>query len=218
MNTKLTFNQRRFAAWAGMIAPALFVATFIIEGWLRPGYNSIAMYVSELSIGPYGWIQILNFIILGILFLIFARGIASEFNEGKASRFGPSLLTIIGLSFLVSGPFVTDPGSIFLQMSWHGMVHGIFGAIVFSLAPISCFVFFRRFREDSKWKSLAWWTFIVGCVVVVSVVLMKAGELPPSIFTPWEGLIQRVALISYLTWIFSFAFVFYKQIKLRKSK
>ena len=131
MNTTLTFNQRRFAAWAGMIAPMLFVVIFTIEGWLRPGYNPLAMYVSELSLGPYGWMQILNFIIFSILFLIFVRGIASEFKEGKASRFGPPLLTIIGLSFLVSGPFVTDPGTIFLQMSWHGMIHGIFGAIVF---------------------------------------------------------------------------------------
>jgi hypothetical protein len=41
-----------------MIGPALFVLVFTLEGWLRPGYDPLAMYVSALSLGPSGWIQI----------------------------------------------------------------------------------------------------------------------------------------------------------------
>ena len=41
------------------------------------------------------------------------------------------------------------------QMTWHGVLHGIFGALVFSLSPVSCFVFFRRFRRDPLWHALA---------------------------------------------------------------
>ena len=46
-----------------MIGPALFVVTFTIEGCLRPGYRAREMFVSELSLGPRGWIQIANFIV-----------------------------------------------------------------------------------------------------------------------------------------------------------
>jgi hypothetical protein len=28
---------RRRGGWAGVIGPAVFVATFTVEGWLRPG-------------------------------------------------------------------------------------------------------------------------------------------------------------------------------------
>lgn len=192
-----------------MIGSALFVTVFTIEGWLRSGYDARSTFISELSIGPRGWIQILNFIVLGILFLVFAWGVAAEFRDGKASRAGPILLGIIGFSFLVSGPFVTDlartPRD---QMSLHGLIHGIFGALVFSLSPISCFVFWRRFRQDPKWKRLAGWTLAAGVTTGAAVILLSAATkttVIPNIFTPWNGLIQRMVIIPYLIWIFMFA-------------
>jgi Protein of unknown function (DUF998) len=111
------------------------------------------MFVSELSLGSRGWIQIINFIIFGALFLVFARGIAAEFHEGKVSKAGLILLTIIGFSLLVSGPLVMDTTSTLRSnWSWHGTLHQLFGALVFSLSPISCLVFLRRFWVDPKWQ------------------------------------------------------------------
>jgi hypothetical protein len=203
--------QHKLATWAGMIGSALFVAVFMVEGWLRPGYNPLSMYVSELSLGPRGWIQIVNFIIWGLLFLIFTRGVANEFKDGKASKAGPILFTIIALSFLISGPLVTDPATIFMQMSLHGKLHGIFGALVFSLAPVSCFVFYRRFRDDSKWQNLSRWTLTACAIIVISVILMKVGQISSNPINAWVGLIQRIALITYLSWIFTFALVIYRK-------
>ena len=194
-----------------MIGPALFVAIFTLEGWLRPGYSSRGMFVSELALGPRGWIQIVNFIVFGILFLVFARGVAAEFPDGKASRWGPILLTIIGISFLASGPLVMDPVTVPPdQMSLHGKLHmNLFGALVFSLSPVSCFVFLRRFREDPKWRSLGWWTLAAGIITVAVVVVMAAGptQAPaaPNAFNAWRGLIQRTLIVTYTPWIFTFA-------------
>ena len=143
---KLTVTQLNIAAWAGIIAPALFVSVFSIEGWLRPGYNALHDFVSALSLGPRGWIQIANFMLFGLLFFIFTRGVASEFQSGKASRSGILLLTIIAFCFFLSGPFVMDPQSTPLsQATIHGTIHGILGAIAFLLMPISMFVYLRRF-------------------------------------------------------------------------
>lgn len=205
-------NQNKLAAWAGMIGPILFVGIFTLEGWLRPGYNSLSMFVSQLSLSPRGWIQTLNFIVLGILFLIFARGIAAEFKEGKASRIGPLLFTIIGLAFLFSGSFVMDPAPTPTNLlSWHGWLHNIFGAFVFGLAPVSCFIFFRRFRVDPKWQSLQWWTLIAGVIITIAVIFLKAGQLGTGGLHDVIGLIQRVALITYLFWIFTFALILHRQ-------
>jgi hypothetical membrane protein len=205
-------NKTKLAAWAGMIGPVLFVIVFAIEGLLRPGYSPIRMYMSELSLGPCNWIQILNFIIFGILLLLFTRGSAAVFHKGKPSKAGPILFAIIGFSLLVSGSLATDPETIFSnQTSWHGTLHGIFGALVFSLAPVSCFVFFRRFREHPKWQLLKWWTFVAGLIFVIAIVFMKIGESPLNAINAWIGLIQRVALVTYLIWIFTFALVLYKK-------
>jgi hypothetical protein len=192
-----------------MIGSALFVTVFTVEGFLRQGYDPRSTFISELSIGARGWIQILNFIVLGILFITFTWGVADEFRTGKASRAGSVLLGIIGFSFLVSGPFVTDvAGTPRDQMSLHGLIHGIFGALVFSLSPISCFVFWRRFREDPGWKHLAGWTLAAGIITSLAVILLSAATkttVIPNAFTPWNGVIQRMVIIPYLIWIFSFA-------------
>jgi len=204
-------NRRQLAAWAGMIGPALFVATFTLEGWLRRGYESLGMFVSELALGPRGWIQGVNFLVFGVLFLGFTRGVAAEFQAGKASRIGPILLAIIGISLFASGIFVTDPVPTPPdQMSWHGKLHtNLFGALVFSLSPVSCFVFLRRFHEDPKWRSLQWWTLAAGVITAAVVVVMSIGlaqpPAGPSAFYEWRGLIQRIFIVTYLSWIFTFA-------------
>jgi hypothetical protein len=208
-------DRRVLAGWAGMIGSALFVTVFTLEGWLRPGYDPRSTFISELSIGPRGWVQILNFIILGTLFLVFTWGVADEFREGKASKAGPILLAIIGFSFLVSGPLVTDVAATPRdQMSLHGILHGIFGALVFSLSPISCFVFWRRFRQDPNWQPLKGWTLVAGIITTAAVILLSAAtktQVIPNVFTPWNGLIQRMVIIPYLIWIFSFAFALRKR-------
>ncbi len=90
------FNHN--TVWAGMIGPAFFVTVFTVEGWLRPGYEPLKTYVSALSLGPRGWIQIANFILFGGLLFLFTRGVAAEFPKGKASRSGLTLLTIIAFT------------------------------------------------------------------------------------------------------------------------
>lgn len=194
----------------GIIAPVFFVTTFTIEGWLRPGYSAASMFVSELSLGPWGWVQIVNFLITGTLIFLFGRGLVAQLKTGKAAKFGPIILQIIGLSLVASGPFITDPSVIFDQHSIHGIIHGIFGAIVFSLAPISCFIFLRRFRSDSSWRLFAWWALAVGILLVVGIGLLKVSQFPQSSLFASKGGIQRIILIAYMAWLFTLALKLFK--------
>jgi hypothetical protein len=213
---ELSLRQRRLSAWAGIIGPALFVAVFTIEGWLRPGYDAFSTYVSALSLGPRGWIQIANFIVLGVLLLVFTRGIAFEFQTGKASRGGPILLTIIAILFIISGLFVMDPtGTPLDQATIHGTIHGLAGGIIFILMPICCFVFLRCFRVDPKWQALQWWTLALGVIVAAAVLLLTISSKTPDIanaFTDWLGLIQRTIIVPYMLWLFLFGLVYRRRI------
>jgi uncharacterized protein DUF998 len=208
-------DRRELGAWAGMIGSALFVAIFTVEGLLRPGYDARSMFVSALSLGSRGWIQIVNFLVTGALFLLFAWGVAAEFREGKASKAGPIILAIIGLCLFFSGPFVMDPASTpRTEWSGHGITHQLLGAVVFTLAPVSTFVFLRRFRADTKWQPLQWWTLAVGIITVAAVVVLRVGPAqppaPPTPFNAWSGLIQRALLVPYMAWIFTFAWRLHK--------
>lgn len=193
------------AAWAGMIGPVLFVSVFTIAGWLSPGYSPAGMFVSELSLGPFGWVQILNFMLTGALILVFGRGLAAQFRAAPAFRSGPLLVQGIGAALIASGPFITDPSAMFGQSTAHGVVHGIFGAIVFTFGPLSCFAFYRRFRVDPQWRPLAGWTLASSLVLTAGIVLLKISQQPGNLLFDWKGLVQRVLLFTLMGWIFAVA-------------
>jgi uncharacterized protein DUF998 len=205
----MSARQRQLAIWAGLIGPALFVAVFLLEGALRPGYNPLSTYVSALSLGPRGWIQIANFLVFGALLLFFTFAVAGQFPSGKASRGGIILLAIIAVGYFASGPFVMDPmGTPLSAATWHGTLHGILGGIVFLLMPISIFVYLRRFRAEPRWHALAGWTLALGILCAVADILFTFASKAPSlqpVFGDWFGLIQRAVIVPFMLWVFVFA-------------
>ncbi|HXD93218.1 MAG TPA: DUF998 domain-containing protein [Bacteroidia bacterium] len=212
---QIKFFQR--ATIVGVIAPILFVGAFTIEGWLRPEYNSIKTYVSALSLGHQGLVQIINFLVFGILFFLFARAVATEYRSRKISQAGPILITVFAICLFLSGPFVMDPMETpILQASTHGTVHGILGGIAFLIMPISCFVFLRRFRQDSRWESFVPWTFLIAVLLSATLALFIFATkftIGQNIFHAWLGFIQRMVLVPYMLWLSTFALAFYRRIK-----
>lgn len=204
-----TSKTLMLGAWSGMIGSALFVTVFFVEGWIRPGYNPLAEYVSALSLGGRGWVQIVNFILFGALLFGFTRAVAAEFPNGKASRWGLILLTSIAAGYFFSGPFVMDPASTPLaEATFHGTLHGILGAIVFVMMPITIFVFWRRFRAEPKWQFLQGWTLVLGIICAAVDIYFSIVSKIPILLTSqsrWIGLIQRGVIVPFMVWVFVFA-------------
>ena len=202
-------NQfRKLSAWAGILAPVIFVGVFTVEGILRSGYDPLKMYISALSLGNRGWIQISNFLILGFLLFIFTLGLSKKFQTGKASRGGIITLYVISALFFISGPFVMDPTETPAdQMSVHGLIHGLSGGIVFTIMPIIIFIFLRRFVSDANWQSFRWWTLTLGIIEALGVVVFTyVSKIPveQNAYINYFGLFQRIALIPFMVWVFLF--------------
>ena len=203
---------KKMAGLSGMIGTSLFTLSFTINGFLRPDYSPVQNYISELAIGPLGWIQIVSFLFLGVSIILFSFGIKATFPTGRASRTAPLLFLIIGISYILSGLFVTDPKAMFdNQQTPHGIIHGIVGALVFSLSAICCFVLGRRFHIDKEWKSMSAFSFIAGAVMTILIVLMKIGQLQTGLLNDWAGVVQRCCLITSYVWIFFISFKIKKQ-------
>ena len=215
MHEAKSLGRSATAAWSGIVAPALFVVVFTINGFFLPGYSQLSMYISAGSLRPTGWIQMTNFIVAGLLLTVFNFAIRAEFKDGKASKAGPLLLFASSICLFLSGPFVMDPmGTPTTNATLHGTVHAVLGAIVFTVMPITCFVFYRRFRTDPRWRTMKWWTLICAIVVtgtdVFYSVVSKSPELERA-FAGWLGLLQRSVLIPYMIWLFTFAISFYRR-------
>src|SRR5262249_22589133 len=133
-------GSARQAASAGATASVLFVAVFVLEDLLNPGFNWLSMVASGHLNEPHRWIPISSFVVARILFIAVVSGVAREFDR-DGSTLGPQFFAVLGLCILLSGPFVTDPAPVAVysrEATWHGIVHGILGAIAFTLMPASC--------------------------------------------------------------------------------
>jgi len=85
----------------GVMAAVVFAAVLLIEGALRPGYDSTYHTGSELELGERGWIQRANFFLMGIGMLAFAVGVARSLKSVLAGV----LLAIFGSGLIVAGVF-----------------------------------------------------------------------------------------------------------------
>jgi len=208
---------RQLAVWAGVIGPILFIAIFTVEGFLRSDYNPISTYISDLSIGPRGIIQIVNFFIFAALFFFFSYGLSLEYRTRNRSLNGPRILMLMAILFFLTGLFVTDPiHTPLFEMTWQGIVHNIIGFIIFSLFPISCYVFWRAFCEHDESRSFQKLTLAVGVIITVGLlafaVALIGAVLTPNALTDYAGLIQRIDIITFLLWVVALAWNYRKHL------
>ena len=138
-----TATAIRVAAVAGMVGPVLFAGVllaltlaqydFMLEiGWRALGDPS-GTWPSGLALGPYGWAQVANFVLSGILLMIFAAGLHLGATDGRGSRVGPTLLFAAGTAMALMG-FETDP----IQSTGPRTLHNLIHDLAFALFESPC--------------------------------------------------------------------------------
>jgi hypothetical membrane protein len=210
VNSTATSSQRLrapLAAWAGTVGPVLFFGVVAVEGLLRPGFRPLQHTISDLSRGPRGWIQDANFLVFGILLVIFARGITASINDSRASRIGGRLLLAIGLGALGCGLFRAEPWPP-SAMSPAGLLHLVSAMVlVFPVLPVAAGVMARAFVADARWRSLARMTSVTAVATALLLVgglaVMSPPGQPARIGNHYAGLIQRLDVAVFLAWQFT---------------
>jgi hypothetical membrane protein len=198
--------MRRLASLAGTIGPVLFLVVVIAEGAVRPGYQPLRGTISELSLGPRGWVQTANFVVFGLLFMIFVRGLKTSLADSRAARLGSTVLFVIGLGVLGCGLFPAEPWPP-SSMSSAGLLHLVCAMLlVFALLPVATAVMMRAFMADPRWRSLGpisgVTSFVTLALLVGGLSLMSPPGRPARIGNEYAGLIQRIDVAVFLAWQF----------------
>lgn len=80
----------------GIVMVCIIIAV-LLEGIVQalpPHYNPLSQSESDLAVGPYGFLMNINFIIRGILYLLFLVAFTSMVPKQAQSRSGVILLGI----------------------------------------------------------------------------------------------------------------------------
>jgi hypothetical protein len=144
----------------GAIAGPLFILVALIQDYTRPGYDPRLQLLSLLALGDWGWVQVANFVICGVLNLGYAFGLRKVLREQTGGTWSPILIGAYGLGLVIVGVCRTDPSGGFPPgeaapsgPTWHGAVHALGGLFIFVALTASLAVFARVFadRKERGW-------------------------------------------------------------------
>jgi hypothetical membrane protein len=199
----------------GVIGPILFIVVGFVAGAVRPGYSAWHTYVSMLSLGEGGWVQVANFFVTGALLIAFAVGLRRRGNLWPAILVG-----VIGAGLGLQGVFAADPGLGYPAGAPDGVpstqspgsaLHYLLGFVA-ALALVGTAVLIaRRFRKDSR---LAGWARYSTVTAALSFALFVAVAIAGSDGPTLQGLagaIQRLWILVGFTWLSLLALRFLRE-------
>ena len=114
----------------GLVGGPLYVTVTLIEALTRDGFDLRHHRFSWLTTGDLGWIHQLNMIAVGVLTLLLALGMRRLLRTGRGAVWGPRLLGLFGVAYVVGGLLPADPVVGFppgttaemVRKTWHGVV------------------------------------------------------------------------------------------------
>jgi len=188
----------------GALGPALFVITFFVDGATRPGYEPWRNFVSQLSTGERGWVQIANFVLCGVLLLIGTAGLLRT----RTSRAVTVLIGVVAVGLVAAGIFVTDPGFGYppgewtpSQQTFHDAVHGVMSVIVFFTLSVVAIVVALQAWSSRLW---AWYSLLSGLAVFVFITAAaRVAAEQERIASPDApmGVLQRISIVAGFAWL-----------------
>jgi hypothetical protein len=175
---QLKAEQTKLLLTGSVLAGPIYIVVGIAQILTREGFDITRHPLSMMSLGDLGWIQIANFIVTGLLVIAGAIGLRRLAQADKRLRRGAFLIGIYGLGVLGGGVFVTDPALGFppgtpdtypQTISWHGLLHFIFGQIGF-LAVIAASFVYARYYATNQLRGWAMFSTLIGTIFLFAII------------------------------------------------
>ncbi len=158
----------RTLAAIGIAGPLVFAAAVLFQDAVQ--YDHLVANgddplttspVSVNALGPYGWIQVLNFGVLGVSVMALAVAAHRGIQGDGRSVVGPALLGLWGVAFLLSMfPIERQP------QTFGGQAHAV-AFLLASLVLIPMYVFmWRRLRQSPGWERFGRYTLAMGVLTL----------------------------------------------------
>jgi hypothetical membrane protein len=182
----------------GVLAGPFYVLVVLGQALLRPGFDLAHDDASLLSNGPFGWIQVANFVLTGAMVLAFAAGLRRAFDTGRGKTWGPLLVAIYGLGLVGAGIFSADPMNGFpigtpagrpAVITTHGVLHIVVAGLAFLALVAACLTIARRYAAQHL-TGHACLSVATGIIFLLAFVGVASGSSSAGVVLAfWFGLL-----------------------------
>jgi hypothetical membrane protein len=188
----------------GILAPVLWAAAIILCGSLRPGYNHLTQYISEL--GERGsstelLMRYAGFVPTGLMHMIFAASLYSAFRGYRLSSLAASLLALNGLGRIVAGLFPCEAGCAGPRVLLSQKLHSLSAAVGFMALIGAAILWGILLKRHKTLKGMSLYSIVAGLLGLVFLLLMsRSAELRQG-----TGLYERLSSGVLSLWVLMFA-------------
>jgi hypothetical protein len=181
----------------GVVAGPIYVTLTMAQALTRDGFDMRQHRFSWLTTGDLGWIHQLNMMLVGVLTVLFAVGVRQVVRMGRGAVWGPRLLVLFGVAYIIGGLLKADPVAGFppgttpemVHTTWHGAVQNASrGASTLLLIAANLMIAMWFAGEGRRgWA----WFYGAGFLVVLAALMpigFAIGGNPialPILATPW---------------------------------
>ena len=193
--------KQTLPTWAllacGVVAGPVYVTVTMIEALTRDGFDLRQHRFSWLTTGDLGWIHQSNMLLVGVLTVLLAVGVRQMMRTGRGAVWGPRLLGLFGVAYIIGGLLTADPVAGFppgttpemVQTTWQGALQNASrgaGSLVLIAASL---VIAGWFAAEGR-RSWAWFYAVAIPMVfaTLTVVGLAIGGNPTAVAflaTPW---------------------------------
>lgn len=181
----------------GAVAGPLYVVVTMAQALTRDGFDLKLHRFTLLTTGELGWIHQANMVLVGVLTVLLAIGVRQMLRTGRGAVWGPRLLGLVGVAYIVGGVLTADPVAGFpagttaemVQKTWHGIVQNASRGVSSLLLIATSLVIAGWFAGEGR-RGWAW--FYGAAIPMVFAGLTAVGfavginpVAPAFLATPW---------------------------------
>jgi hypothetical membrane protein len=197
-------TAHRVVAWlaiAGIVGPILFWIFSLVAQSLHPGYDAWEDSVSRLILGPFGWLQTMNFCLLTLFTAGFGVAVYIGIAKSPFGRFASLLLVLMGLAQLLTAVFRVDVNPYGLKSLAYSIHNTVFIVTAGSF-PFGALLLVPDLWSDRRWRPFAYVSLAAAATALaLESVWLVTRNTSPHFIDPWFGVYERALLSIPLAWM-----------------
>ncbi len=174
----------------GAFLAIVFCIIFLILGFLQPDYNVYRDTVSELIDGKYGWIQMINFLILIVSVTLVAFSLKNVLIKNYLiyKVFYLILIELFLILFFPSGKDLL------------GTIHYLTTFLLVVSISVMVLLMIEDMKKDLYWKRLIpYFVFVLLFNLIFGLGWFAFNHF--QLLIEWRGLSQKIIILNMIAWL-----------------